>query len=61
MFLPAVLAWEAFWNVTLVAPQVASAASKVLMVRIWTSIRDAMRPTPGASPPHHSGRTRRDE
>ena len=33
MFPPAVLAGEAFWNVTLIAPWVASEASKVLMVR----------------------------
>ena len=26
---PAILAWEAFWKVTLIAPQVASEASKV--------------------------------
>ena len=31
-----VLAWEAFQKVTLIAPQVASEASKVLMVRHWT-------------------------
>ena len=29
MFPSAVLAWEAFWKVTLIAPQVASEASKV--------------------------------
>ena len=29
MFSPAVLAWEAFWKVTLIAPWVASEASKV--------------------------------
>jgi len=29
MFPPAVLAWEAFWKVTLIAPQMASEASKV--------------------------------
>ena len=33
MFLPRVLAWEAFQKVTLIAPRVASEASKVLMVR----------------------------
>ena len=58
---PSGLAWEAFWKVTLIAPQVASEASKVLMVRSWPSVRDAVRPTPGASPPRLSGRTRRDE
>ena len=58
--LPAVLAWEAFRKVTLVAPRVASEASKVLMVKNWTSVRDAIRSTPGASPPRLSGRTRRD-
>ena len=29
MFPPAVLAWEAFWKVTLIAPRVASEASNV--------------------------------
>ena len=33
---------------------------KVLMVRNWTSVWDAIRSTPGASPPHLGGRTRRD-
>ena len=33
--------------------------AKVLMVRNWTSIWDAIRSTPGASPPHLSGRTGR--
>ena len=61
MFPPAVLAWEAFQKVTLIAPQVASEASKVLMVRSWTSVRDAIRSTPDASPPHLGGRTGRDE
>ena len=59
MFPPAVLAWEAFRKVTLIAPWVASEASKVLMVR--SSVRDAIKSTPGASPPHLSGRTGRDE
>ena len=58
---PSGLAWEAFWKVTLIAPQVASEVSKVLMVRSWSSVRDAIRSTPGASPPHLGGRTRRDE
>ena len=61
MFPPAVLAWEAFWKVTLIAPRVASEASKVLMVRSWTSVRDAIRSTPGASLRHLGGRTERDE
>ena len=61
MFPPEVLAWEAFWKVTLIAPRVASKASKFLMVRSWTSFRDATRSTPGASPPRLGGRTRRDE
>ena len=61
MFPPAVLAWEAFQKVTLIAPRVASGACKVLMVRSWTSVRDAIRSTPGASPPHLGGRTGRDE
>ena len=38
MFPPVVLAWEAFWKVTLFAPQVASEAINVLMVRNWTLI-----------------------
>ena len=58
---PSGLAREAFWKVTLIAPQVASEASKVLMVRSWTSVRDAIRSTPGASPPHLDGRNWRDE
>ena len=48
---PSGLAWEAFRKVTLIAPRVASEASKVLMVRSWTAVRDAFRSTPGASPP----------
>ena len=43
------------------APWVASEASKVLMAMSWTSVRDAIRSTPGASPPHLGGRTGRDE
>ena len=58
---PSGLAWEAFQKVTLIAPWVASEASKVSMVRSWTSVRDAIRSTPGASPSHLGGRTRRDE
>ena len=61
MFLPAALAWEAFWKVTLIAPQVATEVSKVLMVRNGMSVRDAIRSTPGTSPPHLSGRTERVE
>ena len=60
MFPPAVLAWEAFQKVTLIALWVASEARKVLMMRNWTSVSDATR-SPGASPPHLTGRTRRDE
>ena len=58
MFPPEVLAWETLWKVTLIAPRVASEASKV---KGWTSVRDAIRSTPGASPPHLGGRTGRDE
>ena len=58
MFPPEVLAWEAFRKVILIAPQVASEASEV---KSWTSVRDAIRSTPGASPPCLSGRTGRDE
>ena len=54
---PAVLAWGAFGKVTLIAPR---AASEVMM-KSWTSVRDAIRSTPGASPPHLHGRTGRDE
>ena len=61
MFPPAVLAWEAFRKVTLTVPWVASEASKVLMVRGWTAERDAIRSTPGASPPRLRGRPGRDE
>ena len=58
---PSSLAWEAFWKVTLIAPQVGSEASKVLMVKSWMSVRAAIRSTPGASPPHLDGRNWRDE
>ena len=61
MFPPAVLAWEAFQKVTLIVPEVASEASKVLLVRSWTSVRDAVKSTPDASPPRLGGRTGRDE
>ena len=62
MLPPAVLAWGAFQKVTLIAPLVASEESKVLMVKSWTSVRDAIRSTPGASGiPHLGGRTGRDE
>ena len=57
MFPPAALAWEAFRKVTLIALWVASQ----VMVKSCTSVRDAIRSTPGASPPHLGGRTRRDE
>ena len=57
MFPPAVLAWEAFQKVTLIAPRVASEVT----VKSWTSVRDAIRSTPGTSPPHLGGRTGRDE
>ena len=58
MFPPEVLAWEAFRKATLIAPWVASEASKV---KSWMSVRDAIRSTPGASLPHLGGRTGRDE
>ena len=58
MFPPVVLAWEAFRKVTLTAPQVASEASEV---KSWTSVRDAIRSTPGASPPRLGGKTGRVE
>ena len=58
MFPPEVLAWEAFQKVTLIAPRVASEASEV---NGWTSVKDAIRSTPRASPPCLSGRTGRDE
>ena len=40
---PSGLAWEVFQKVTLIAPRVASEASKVLMVRGCTSVWDAIR------------------
>ena len=55
---PEVLAWEGFWKVTLTAPCVESEASEV---KGWTSVRDAIRSTLGASPPCLGGRTGRDE
>ena len=58
MFSPEVLTWEALWKVTLIAPQVASETSEV---KSWTSVRDAIRSTPGAFPPRLCGRTGRDE
>ena len=58
---PSSLAWEAFWKVTLITPWVASEASKVLIVKTWTSVRDAIRSTPGASPHRLGGRPGRDE
>ena len=61
MFPPAVLAWDAFRKVTLIAPWEASEASKVLMVRNWTSVCDAIRSTLGASLSCLGGRTRKDE
>ena len=51
----AVLAWEAFWNVTLISPWVASEARKALMVRNWTLVWDAIRSTPDTSPPNPVG------
>ena len=61
LFPPALLAWEAFWKVILIAPWVASEASKVLMVKSWMSVRYAIRSTPGASLPHLGDGTERDE
>ena len=61
MFSSVVLTWEAFQKVTLIVPQVASEASNVLMVRNGTLVWDAIRSTPGASPPRLGGRARRDE
>ena len=61
MFPPVVLGWEGFWKVTLIALLLASETNKILMVRSWTSVRDAIRSTPGSSPTHLDGRTRRDE
>ena len=57
-FPPAVLAWETLRKVTLAAPRVASEASKA---KSWTSVKDAIKSTPGASPPRLGGRTWRDE
>ena len=61
MFPPVVLGWEGFWKVTLIALLLASETNKILMVRSWTSVRDAIRSTPDASPPHLGGRTGRNE
>ena len=58
MFPPEVLAWEAFRKATLIAPWVASKASKV---KSWMSVRDAIRSTPGASLPRLGGRIGRGE
>ena len=55
---PEVLAWEAFQTATLTAPRVASEA---IGVKGWTSVRDAIRSAPGASPPRLGGRTGREE
>ena len=52
------LTWEAFWKVTLIVPRVASEASEV---KGWTSVRDAIRSTPGASPARLGSRTGRDK
>ena len=54
---PSSLAWEILQKVTLIAPRVASE----VMVKSWTSVRDAIRSAPGASPLHLGGRTGRDE
>lgn len=61
MFPAAVLAWETFRKVTLIAPRVASETSKVLMVKSWTSDWDVIRSIPGVSLPLPYGRTERDE
>ena len=58
---PSGFSLEALRNVTLIAPQVASEASKVLIVRNWTLVWDAIRYIPDASPPCLGGRTRRYE
>ena len=54
---PSGLAWEACQKVILIVPRVASE----VMVKSWTSVRDAIRSAPGASPLHLGGRTGRDE
>ena len=56
---PVVLAWEAFRKVMLIMGFIE--ASKVLMVRSWPSVKDAIGSTPGTSPPRLGGRTGRDE
>ena len=61
MLPPVVLVWEAFQKVTLIAPRVASEASKVFMVGNWTLVWDAIRSTPGTSPPHLSSRAGREK
>ena len=65
MFPLVVLAWETFQKATLFYPgwhqKKRGNQGKVLMVRNWTSLWDAVRSAPGASPPLLSGRTRRDD
>ena len=60
----AVLAWETFWKVTALHPRwhqrKRGNQAKVLMVRNWTSVWDAIRSTPGAPLPILGGRSRRD-
>ena len=58
---PAVLAWEAFQKVTDCTPGGIRGKQVFSMVRSWTTVRDAIRSTPGASPPCLDGRTWRDE
>ena len=59
-----VLTWETFWKALLYLrwPQRRSRnQAKVLMARNWTSIWDAIRSTPGTSPPLLGGRTGMDD
>ena len=57
------LAWETFRKATLLHSGWHQRRGKIkgLVVRNSKSIWDAIRSTPGASPPHLSGRTGRDE
>ena len=60
MFPTVVLAWEALQKVTLIHPGGPQRQAR-LKVKSWTLSRDAIKSTPGTSPPHLGGRTGRDE
>ena len=60
-FPPVVLAWEAFQKVTLIAPRVASEASKLNGEELDVSQGCYQVNNPWYTPTRLSGRTRRDE